>query len=254
MSMARVALRVPPAGTVDVWTLPLPLPATVESRLLRWLSRAERDRLSRFVMDGPRRQFLAGRGAVRSLLARYAGVTPREVRLTLGPKGKPCWEGGALAFNLSHSEGLLLVGISSGLGLGVDVERIRPVAHAAQLLEHCFGPSESAAFENSSEGFLRAWVCKEAALKACGLGVADGWRRVQLQMQGRVEGRACGAGQDGPVRILQPGAGYVAAVAADRDPLTIRSLNPWGPRGLALLLQEMDDDYCNAGSVLESSR
>ncbi len=223
---------VPPAGDVDLWTLSLPLPVSLEAALLPLLANEEQQRLSRFDLEGPRRQFLAGRALLRLLLARYGNVPVRQVRLAAGRQGKPLWMEGPVTFNLSHCDGLLLVGISAGMGVGIDVERVRPVPNARYLLQRYFTRDErraSAACEDQGEGFLRLWVCKEAALKAFGLGVSAGWGRLEVMMRDNISGRASGAGGDVPLRVLHPRPGYVAAVAADRDPLRIRSFNLLGP-------------------------
>lgn len=106
------------------------------------------------------------RGALRVLLARYLDADPRELRFVLGDHGKPrleseqpeTWrEGGSgpdedLRFNLSHSGELMLLAVTEGREVGVDVERGR-ARYTAE--------------------FLRAWTTREATVKCLGSGLVS---------------------------------------------------------------------------------
>jgi 4'-phosphopantetheinyl transferase len=186
-----------PAGEVHIWTVNLDPPADRVEALGRSLSQDEWERANRFRFDRHRRQYVVGRGALRSLLADYLGTRPELVRFTYGPRGKPFLipsplspalspvpgerekEGGAgdLFFNLSNSDEMALVGFVRGREIGVDVEYLKPMPDCEQIAERFFSESERAVLrgipkESKEEAFFNCWTRKEAYLKAVGEGLA----------------------------------------------------------------------------------
>ncbi len=82
-----------------------------------------------------------------------------------------------LRFNLSHSGGRAVVAVGLDNELGVDIELVRPVPDAAQMVERYFSPAARGAFarlaaHERDEGFLRLWTRQEAYLKARGDGLS----------------------------------------------------------------------------------
>src|SRR5687768_10014872 len=111
-------------ATVDVWRADLTLPDSELVRLSASLDAEEKRRAARFHFDRDRRRFLAARGLLRHILARYAGTDPEHVALGYGQQGKPfLLENPDIQFNLSHTGDVLVVGVARGLPLGIDVER-----------------------------------------------------------------------------------------------------------------------------------
>ncbi|HEX4960088.1 MAG TPA: 4'-phosphopantetheinyl transferase superfamily protein [Thermoanaerobaculia bacterium] len=168
-------------GEIHVWAIPLdPPPERVET-LGRFLSPDEWERARRFRFDKHRRQYVVGRGALRSLLASYLGTRPEAVRFTYGPRGKPFLaaplDGTGLQFNLSNSDELALAGFVHGREIGVDVEFLRPMKDCEEIAERFFSESERQAlrripFPAKQEAFFNCWTRKEAYLKAVGEGLA----------------------------------------------------------------------------------
>ena len=96
----------------------------------------------------------------------------------LAAKQKPFLVGlPACFFNLSHSQGAGLIGISSTAEIGVDVEILRSIPDADALSRDNFSSAEQAAL-SSAQGpsrdlrFLSGWTRKEACLKAVGSGLS----------------------------------------------------------------------------------
>jgi len=129
----------------------------------------------------------------RELLAACLECTPEALVLGRGEHGKPFLTAPAtVEFNLSHSRGALLVGISRRQALGVDIEvpsRPRPVL---DLAERYFAPDEAVALARlaaaaQQSAFLELWSCKEAVVKALGSGIGFGLARVAftLDVQGK---------------------------------------------------------------------
>ncbi|MGF1426885.1 4'-phosphopantetheinyl transferase family protein, partial [Kitasatospora sp. LaBMicrA B282] len=130
------------------------------------------------------------RAAVRELAVRLAasvaGVPVAGVRLERAASGQPVVRGAAgVAVSLSHARGVVAAAAvqadaqaGAPAGVGVDVERIRPVAHAL-LARRWFTAAEAAwlaglAPAQRSAGFLWLWTRKEAAAKALGQGLGGG--------------------------------------------------------------------------------
>lgn len=167
-----------PAGEVHIWSVNLDPPAERVEALGRSLTQDEWDRANRFRFDRHRRQYVVGRGALRSLLAAYAGTRPELVRFTYGPRGKPFLDGsGDLYFNLSNSDERALVGFVRGREIGVDIEYLKPMPDCEQIAERFFSESERVVLrgtprESKEEAFFNCWTRKEAYLKAVGEGLA----------------------------------------------------------------------------------
>jgi 4'-phosphopantetheinyl transferase len=133
-------------GEIHVWSIRLDPPAATVERLERLLAPDERERAGRFRFEKHRRQYTVGRGALRTLLAAYAGGRPEAIRFRYGHRGKPFLEppldAGGLQFNLSNSDELALVGFVIGPEIGVDVEYLRPMPDCEQISERFFSESE----------------------------------------------------------------------------------------------------------------
>ncbi len=164
--------------------------AVVEPELLgAWralLAPDERAQYERYRVDRARRLFLTGRALARTTLSRYVDVEPRDWRFETGPHGRPAISGPAgippLAFNLSHTDGLVTCLVTLGDEAGVDVESTRRRVRERRLAEHSFAPSEAAAVAAAPEAglaerFFSFWTLKEAYIKARGMGLALPLRR-----------------------------------------------------------------------------
>ncbi|HEX6909134.1 MAG TPA: hypothetical protein VF142_02015, partial [Longimicrobium sp.] len=100
--MASDAWAPPPAGPlsvgadeVHVWRASLGPPPHVLARLEAHLSPDERARAARFRFAEHRTAFVAGRGAQREILSRYAGLPPRALTYAETPHGKQSLAGAA---------------------------------------------------------------------------------------------------------------------------------------------------------------
>ncbi len=199
---------------VDVWVVPLPLPEAVEATLAATMNFEEWERAGRFIGADKRRQFIAGRGMLRLLLGGYLGLPPSQVRLDTRGQGKPVLaDDPSLGFNLSHTDGLLVIALAAGLEVGVDVERVRPVDNAPALASRYFSARECAVMEASPRGFLRLWTCRESVVKAFGTGVSAGWENLHIVERSRETADAVCEDRPCHVRMFTPQPGYVAALA-----------------------------------------
>ena len=172
-------LELPP-GEIHIWSIRLDPPADRVERLGRALSPDEWERADRFRFDRHRRQYVVGRGALRTLLAAYLGTRPELVRFGYGDRGNPFLAAPAdsdLRFNLTNSDELALVGFVRGIEIGVDIEYLKPMPDCEQISERFFSESERAVLRGlpahqKEEAFFNCWTRKEAYLKAVGTGLA----------------------------------------------------------------------------------
>jgi 4'-phosphopantetheinyl transferase len=177
-----------PPGEVHLWSAPLDVPEDLLRRFAGTLSDDENRRAERFRFGVLRDHYIAGRGTLRMLLARYLQAQPAEYSLSYQAHGKP--ELGApcppfrtgesaarLEFNVSHSHGLAVYAFTLANAIGVDVESIRPMPRAAELMERFFSPQEVEQWRQMPSGgqlrtFFLGWTRKEAWLKAVGSGLS----------------------------------------------------------------------------------
>lgn len=163
--------------TLDLWPIPLDLPGPDLIQLRMTLSAEERERAASFRFRRDADRYTAGRGQLRRILGRLAGVDPAALRFAYGVAGKPFLEGvSGLGFNLAHSgaQGLLAV---AEVEVGVDLESSPATPDACEEIAPAyFAAEEMRALEALPRGereqaFLRCWTRKEAYVKALGDGL-----------------------------------------------------------------------------------
>jgi 4'-phosphopantetheinyl transferase len=179
-----------PSDEIHLWRADLNLsPEQLELRQ-NILSEDEQLRAKRFHFERDRQHFIAARGLLRAILGRYLNREPSQLEFCYSPKGKP-----ALAnldcsvkveFNLSHSNGIALYGVTRDRSIGIDLEYIRPLPNANQLAQRFFSLQEYAVIASlpanlQQIAFFNGWTRKEAYLKAIGEGVG-GLRGVEVSL------------------------------------------------------------------------
>jgi 4'-phosphopantetheinyl transferase len=162
---------------IHIWRAPLDLPAATLRHLRATLSADEQQRADRLLLAHVRDHFIAARGTLRALLARYLNTAPALLQFAYGERGKPSLAApGDLRFNLSHSHGLALYAVARQHDLGIDLERIKPDIDYDGIARRYFAPAEYAALcalppAEHLRAFFGCWVGKEAYLKAHGAGL-----------------------------------------------------------------------------------
>ena len=69
--------------------------------------------------------------------------------------------------------------------VGIDIEKLKPMQRLESMMERCLSSREQAevsATERPTEAFLQRWTCKEAYLKAIGLGLSQSMKTVEIDM------------------------------------------------------------------------
>jgi 4'-phosphopantetheinyl transferase len=145
------------------------------------LSAPEREREARLRFDQDKFRFRVTRAMTRRVLAGYLGIDPSDCGFENNPHGRPSLvaRGGSntLSFNLSHTRDLIVLAVTRGREIGVDVERVHGQRPTADLARHYFADFESDHVVNAPEYlredlFFQYWTLKESYIKARGLGLA----------------------------------------------------------------------------------
>ena len=174
---------------VHLWQATLDEKAVKLSAFEPILSHDERIRAARFVLKSHKNHFVMSRNILQNILGRYLNEDPHELLFKYGPFGKPALEssvlrGGDVRFNVAHSAGILLIAVSVGRELGVDVERIQPGFLNQRIIEQVFSEQEQVHLYGVTEAlrvkrFFEGWTRKEAFLKALGVGLSVQMNRVE---------------------------------------------------------------------------
>lgn len=182
--------ELPPKNVVDVWVIELDRLAALAVNFEALLSSPERERAGRFVKTRDAERFKACRAMLRLGLAWYLHQGPGEIVLTTGWRGKPRLHGSSpLHFNVTHSDGLVLIAFTTVGEVGIDVEIPGREVEALEIASAYFTENEIAtiaAAETQGEQaftFLRFWTRKEAVLKAAGLGIAEGLNTIDVSRE-----------------------------------------------------------------------
>lgn len=163
---------------VHLWRIDLDLAPQQTSRLQETLSPEETAQAIKFQFERDRRRFRVAQGALRAILSRYLGCTPRQVNYRYTSKGKPFLVNSTdLYFNLSHSHERALIAVAHLHPIGIDIEQIRPLENLDAMARQCFSESEYQQFtaltaSNNLQAFFNAWTRKESFIKAIGDGLS----------------------------------------------------------------------------------
>jgi len=149
---------------------------------LALLSPEELLRAQRLTASSVRRQYIITRASVRALLSHcFPSVSPREWTFERNSWGRPLIANvearGRVSFNIAHTDGMIVIAMSSKGEVGVDVEKTSRSTRSVALADRYFSVAEAAALRAlpaalAQQRFLDLWTLKESYIKACGMGLA----------------------------------------------------------------------------------
>ena len=217
---------------VHVWRLSLDLPPDGVQVLRGSLTEDEISRAGRYHRETDRTRFIVARGLLRVILARYLNVRPEEIQFRYNSWGKPYLapdrHPSPPLFNLSHSYGLALCGLSRNRMVGVDLERVRLLTEYEQIMEQVFCPQEIRTLTALPDPmrqrtFFSNWTRKEAYIKALGRGLSIPLNRFDVSAGSPVPTSVTSESWGFPkttrwsLQDLNLGDKYVGAVAVEGD-------------------------------------
>lgn len=195
-------------GQVHLWRAVLDLPPAVAAELAGSLSAEEHERAGQLRGATVASRYRCARGWLRHLLGRYLDSDAGSIVLRGGTNGKPrlhpeSW----LRFNVSHSDGLVVVAVARDREVGVDIERIRADIDVGAVARRFLtvrqrGELASLADGARTQAFFALWTRNEAYLKGLGVGLDGGDHEVD-------------AAPGWSVAAFDGGRGYASAVAVE---------------------------------------
>ncbi|MCL2716229.1 MAG: 4'-phosphopantetheinyl transferase superfamily protein [Alphaproteobacteria bacterium] len=171
-------------------------------RLRSWqalLSAEERGKAVRFRYYSDYAAYICAHALLRAAIAVILDITIDAVEIRPGQNGKPELARAPVAvplrFNLSHTEDMVLIALTRGIEVGVDVERLDRTVES-DFITHCCSPREGREMlllsaRQRVKRFIRLWTLKEALLKASGQGITRKMKEICCNLD--------------PPRLLQPG-------------------------------------------------
>lgn len=143
------------------------------------LSDTERERAARFRTASLKDRYVAAHAGLRLLAERRFGIAVRDQSWESNDLGKPRLTNVPQAqCSISYTGSCILLAWSEGEEIGVDIEALRPIEDAPELMLEHYTQAECAdlrrldpcgpAFDRA---FLTVWVRKEACVKALGQGL-----------------------------------------------------------------------------------
>lgn len=209
---------------IRVWSISLQVPERTVAAYSQCLSEDEQTRAARFRFDADRRRFVVARGVLRHLLAERLGNEAIALSFAYGEYGKPrtTTTKTNYHFNLSHSGEIALCALGGDRIVGVDIEKVKPIKRLGSMIDRCLVDAEKAQLLSlpicqQDHNFLQYWTCKEAYLKAIGLGLSQSMTTVEVDLRSpclvAVPQRRAAGWQ---LQILDLPEGYVGALVVAR--------------------------------------
>lgn len=239
------------------------------------LDPAERLQQGRFYRADDRRRYLVTRALVRTVLSRYLPVEPVDWVFTANAYGRPAASNdeareARLSFNLSHTQGVIVLAVARDRALGVDVENVQAREVSTEIADHYFSPAEVAALhrvplQQRQERFFEYWTFKESYIKARGMGLSIPLDRFSFDFPHEHGVRITVAPELGdtlPWQFwqLRLAPRYLIAVCAERlqgagPAPSVQGIWPWGlGDGVTAPISRESDPSCHSSSITASTQ
>jgi len=211
-----------PQRDVSAWCCELARSAHDIAALAHALSDDEHRRAARFGRPELRDRYIVGRATLRALLGARLGVAAHEVVIARGGRGRPfAMNAGSLDFNVSHTDGIALIGMTTNGRIGVDIEhreRQLNVEGVARKFMSTLEQAYLAGLDHDARrrALLRLWTCKEAMSKATGDALSAPFRKLDVatgETLRLVDGPAPYAPSQWQLVAVEVPGGYLATVA-----------------------------------------
>jgi 4'-phosphopantetheinyl transferase len=220
---------------IHVWRARLDCEAPILRQFEATLAADEQDRARRFHFERDRDSYIATRGLLRELLARYVGRAPAKIEFEYSALGKPSLRAThsdePIRFNVSHSHGMALFAFAIDRSVGVDVELLRPDFGGMEIAERFFSRQEVEELRSlpgslQGEGFFLCWTRKEAYVKARGEGLHIPLDSFHVSLTpGQPEKLSSADSARWSLRSLRPDPKYAGALVAEAGEWHLRLLD-----------------------------
>lgn len=171
-------------NAIDLWVISLPLDDAQNSKLNSYLNPDELIKVQSFKFKYLQDIAIASRGGLRVILSQYLITNPESIDIRTTAFGKPYLYDSNLRFNVSHSGNYVLIAMSYGNNLGIDIEKMHGDFDYKDIASNYFTNNEIAVIESENTqdlyAFYRAWTRKEACLKAVGKGLTIDLKDIEV--------------------------------------------------------------------------
>ncbi|MFA5688964.1 MAG: 4'-phosphopantetheinyl transferase superfamily protein [Kiritimatiellales bacterium] len=211
--------------SIHVWNIFLPDICITPDECRPLLSGAELERAGKFSSLREANRFITGRGLLRKILGSCLNENPAALELIKSPQGKPLLMNGELNFNVSHSRDRMLIAVTAGRAVGIDIEFRREQMNVQEIAERWFTPAEQKFFaENSPAVFFDLWAKKEAYAKARSTGIFRELKKFSVPTGEAYYSPAVSADKRWFFQLLDIDPAYAAAVVAEAPAIEIKVL------------------------------
>ena len=231
-------------GEIHVWTAHLVDEHRATADLLAILSGEESAQAAQFSFERDRMRFIQAHGIVREILSNYLDADAATLVFARTHHGKPYLvpraNGPHLEFSVSRSSDCCMLAVQLDHSIGIDVEKVRDLPQAIDIVQSYFTPVESKALSAlrgaaRRDAFFALWTHKEAMVKGLGISLAAHLGRIEFDLD-PIGGlrlvawdRDQSVAQKWSVVRLDPAPGYVAAIAS-AYPIRCLTLHNWSRR------------------------
>jgi 4'-phosphopantetheinyl transferase len=232
-------------GEINVWTAHLVDEHRATANLLPILGREESAQAAQFSFERDRMHFIQAHGIVRQILSNYLDADAATLIFARNHHDKPYLipraNGPHLEFSVSRSSNCCMLAVQLDHSIGIDVEKVRDLPQAIDIVQSYFTPAESKALSAlrgaaRRDAFFTLWTHKEATVKGLGISLAAHLGRIEFHLD-PIGGLRLIAwdgdqsvAQGWSVVRLDPAPGYVAAVAS-AHPMRCLTLHNWSHVG-----------------------
>jgi 4'-phosphopantetheinyl transferase len=181
------------SDVVDIWHGLVPADQGAADFFRQFLSDDELARADRFRFPDLRCKFAQRRGILRFVLSRYLKLPPAELRFEMNSYGKPFLTPAVnqtgIQFSLSHSQDRMVIAVTRGSLLGIDIEVVRDGIDNLGLAESFFAAEDvqcirsKANVDSQRRAFFDIWTGKEAYIKALGAGLSIPLDQFSIDME-----------------------------------------------------------------------
>jgi 4'-phosphopantetheinyl transferase len=180
------------ANEVQLWRIDLAGATGLHDRFAPLLTPPEQLHANRRRTGRVQEHFSVGRACLRILLGDASGLDPLSLTIATGVHGKPelsHLNGPSVTFNVAHSKDTILIALTRGGAVGVDVEYFDRSTDIMEVAHHNFTESESRSLAAIADPqariktFYRYWTRKEAVLKADGRGLIASLASFDISLQ-----------------------------------------------------------------------
>lgn len=210
--------------SIEIWNIHLPEHGSDLNRCRSLLNGEELERAAKFLKPTDAEGFILGRGLLRQILADGLKTSPSALQFSRNAQGKPFLENGKLEFNVSHSRDRLLIAVTAGRAVGVDIEFRRNGISIETIAKRWFSPEEQTflqTLENPMDGFFEIWAKKEAYVKALGIGIYKDLNTFAVPVGEKPFSPNIGSDNRWFFQALEIDSGYAAAVVSETPTVPI---------------------------------